>query len=159
MKIVLVALLFAASALAQNPPDATLAVCGPMDIQFKIAQNKSQHTLLQPAPGKALVYFIQDTGTARIGMDGAWVGANRGHSYFSVPVEPGEHHVCVKMDILTDHPVELLHFTAEAGQIYYFRARLIPLDSWKFLFLNAADSDEAKHLIASYALSLSHLKK
>jgi hypothetical protein len=46
-----------------------------------------------------------------------------------------------------DNPVKLVHFTAEAGKVYYFRS------------LEQADSDEAKYLIANYPLSISTPKK
>jgi len=48
-------------------------------------------------------------------MDGAWVRANHGNSYFALSVEPGEHHVCVTLQSsLVAQRVELAHFTAEA---------------------------------------------
>ena len=50
----------------------------------------------------------------KLAVDGAWVGANHGNSYFSVSVEPGEHHVCVTLQSsLVAQRVELAHFTAE----------------------------------------------
>jgi hypothetical protein len=30
-----------------------------------------------------------------VGMDGAWVGANQGSSYFFFAAAPGEHHLCI----------------------------------------------------------------
>jgi hypothetical protein len=157
MKSALIALLFAASAFAQEPSAVATAACGPKDASFDVKLDKTQHTLAQPEPGKALVYFIQENGGAasKIGLDGAWVGANKSSSYFAVSVEPGEHHVCA--DVRTPRgmpgvPMGLLHFTAEAGRVYYFDAR--PLYG-RYLFLGAVDSDQARYLIASYPLSVS----
>ena len=124
------------------------------------------HTLAQADPGKARIDFVQDTGAvnclgscgAKIGLDGAWAGANKGNSYFSVSVEPGEHHLCARMGPqLSPHTVALAHFTAEAGKVYYFRVRPFAAKD-HLLNIEPIDSDEAKFLIASYPLSESHSK-
>jgi hypothetical protein len=162
MKIALIALFFAASAFAQEPYAVTTSACGPMDASFDVKLDKTQHPRTQPDPGKALVYFIQEKGSdALIGLDGAWVGANKKSSYFAASVEPGEHHVCA--DVRTPRgipgvPVGFLHFTAEAGRVYYFDARVV-YGAESYLFLGAVDSDQAKYLIASYPLSISTPKK
>ena len=164
MKSALIALLFAASAFAQNTSGTATSACGPKDASFDVKLDKTQHTLAQPEPGKALVYFIQERrAAAQIGLDGAWVGANKNSSYFAVSVEPGEHHVCA--DVHTPRgipgvPVGFLHFTAEAGRVYYFDARVVPgVGADPYLFFDAVDSDQAKFLIASYPLSVSTPKK
>ena len=126
MKSALVVLLFAASAFAQTPSGPATSACGPKSDSFQMRLDKTQHTLAQPDAGKALVYFIQEKGsdafavTTKIGIDGAWVGANKNSSYFAVSVEPGEHHVCANVQSYRGHPVGLVHFTAEAGKVYYF---------------------------------------
>jgi len=159
MKSALIVLLFAASAFAQAPSGSAASACGPKDASFDVKLDKTQHTVAQPEPERALVYFIQENGGAasKIGLDGAWVGANKSSSYFAVPVEPGEHHVCA--DVHTPRgipgvPVGFLHFTAEAGRVYYFDARVV-YGHVPYLFLGAVDSDQAEYLIASYPLSVS----
>ena len=58
--------------------------------------DESQHALSQPEPRKALIYFIQEKGsdafavTTGIGLDRAWVGANKNSSSFAASAEPGE---------------------------------------------------------------------
>jgi uncharacterized protein DUF2846 len=160
MRITLVMMLLAASAFAQSQSAVAAAACGPQDASFEVKLDKSQHTLAQPDSGKARIYFIQEIGevsciggcvTTKIGVDGAWVGANKRNSYFSVSVEPGEHHMCATPGPMT----ALAHFTAEAGKVYYFRTRVL-LEQRLFDF-DPIDSDQAKHLIASYPLSISHL--
>ena len=77
--------------------------------------DKSQHALAAPEPGKARAYFIQDARafTTNFGVDGAWVGANNGNSYFSVSIEPGLHHLCTDIEPrLAGHQMGLLHFAA-----------------------------------------------
>ncbi len=162
MKIVLIALLFAASAFAQEPSAAATSACGPKDASFDVKLDKTQHTLAQPEPGRALVYFIQEKGsdafavTTKIGIDGAWVGANKNSSYFAVSVEPGEHHVCANVQSFRGHPVGLVHFTAEEGKVYYFDARVVYGGGADlYSFLGAVDSDQARYLIGSLSLSVS----
>ena len=162
MKIALIALLFAASAFAQEPSDGVASACGAKSGNFSVTLDKSQHTLAQPEPGRALVYFIQEKGsdtfdvTTKIGIDGAWVGANKNSSYFAVSVDPGEHHVCANVQSFRGHPLGLVHFTAEAGKVYYFDGRVVYGEAVDlYFFLGAVDSDQARHFIDVHALSVS----
>jgi hypothetical protein len=168
MKIVVVALLFASSAFAQAVPAIATAACGPEKTNFKVTLDESRKTLVEPEPGKARVYFFQDAGTsvtlgyptAKLGMDGVWVGANHGNSYFSVSIDPGEHHLCATLQSsLVAQRVALAHFTAAVGKIYYYRMRLIMSRSMELLELDPIDSDQGKYLIASFRLSVSTPKK
>jgi len=168
MRIIAITALFVASALAQVPAAASPAACGPENATFKVNRDQSQHALAQPDQGKARVFFIHDAGTGstlgyptvKLALDGAWAGANHGNSYFSVPVEPGEHHVCVTLQSsLVDQRVELAHFTAEAGKVYYYRTRLVMSRRVELLDLDRIDSDQGDYLIASFPLSVWNLKK
>lgn len=166
MKIALVALLFAASAFAQESAAAVESACGPRDGGFNVKLDESQHTLTKPEPGKARVYFIQQKAadtfavTTEIALDGAWVGANKNSSYFAVSVVPGEHHVCVSVQSFRGHPLGFVHFTAEAGRVYYFNGRVIYGERTEAnLFLGEVDSDQGKYLITSYPLSIATPKK
>jgi len=161
MRIALVIMFLAVSAFAQRESAIAKAACGPKDTDFQIELDKSQHTLAQPEPGKARVYFIQDLGRiscigaclkTKIGVDGKWVGAIRHNSYFSISVEPGEHHVCAD----PEHVIALAHFTAEAGKVYYFRTRYFGSNTQSLFEFDPIDSDQGQHLIASYPLSISH---
>ena len=159
-------MLFAVSAFAQAPPATAPAACGPGNVSLNVKLDESQRPLAQPEPGKAWVYFIQEKSadtfgvTTQIGLDGTWVGANKNSSYFAVSVEPGEHHVCANVQSFRGHPVGLVHFTAEAGKVYYFDARIVyGEEAAVSLFFGAADSDQANYLIASLPLSVSNLKK
>jgi uncharacterized protein DUF2846 len=124
--------------------------------------------MAQPESGRARVYFVQDLGSRNpvavisVGLDGAWVGANKNDSYFSVSVEPGGHHVCEKVKSRYSaykRLVELAHFTAEAGKVYYVRAQLFLGENQPFLHLDLADSDQGEYLIASNPLSVSRPKE
>lgn len=168
MKTTLVMLLMAVPAFAQVVPAPSTAACGLDSVSFKVKPDQSQHTLTEPEPGKARVYFIQDAGTSmglgyptvKLGMDGKWVGANRLNSYFSVSVDPGEHHVCVMLQsTLLAQRVELAHFTAEAGRTYYYRTRIVMSREMELLELDPLDSDQGRYLVALFPLSVSSLKK
>ena len=67
--------------------------------------------------------------------------------------------LCAKVDAPMDHPIELVHFTAEAGKVYYFRGRVVPPQSGVYLFFERSDIDEAQYLLSSYSLSVSQIKK
>jgi Protein of unknown function (DUF2846) len=166
MRIIVLAMLLTVSAFAQTSPAAATAACGPENVTFNVKLDESQHALSQPEPGKALIYFIQEKGsdtfavTTGIGLDGAWAGANKNSSYFAVSAEPGEHHVCASMRSFRGHAIGLAHFTAEAGSVYYFSARVTYGEEAKpYFFLGAADSDQAKYQIASFPLSISNPMK
>ncbi len=150
-----------------------------MNVRFQIKTDQRQRLEPQIETGKALVYVVEDQRfkavrdvTARIGLDGTWVGATRGNSYLFFTVEPGEHHLCADWmsDLLpSGRAVALFGFTAESGKTYYFRARTTGgppslaerngLDDTAFIDLNLVNSDEGKLLVASSPLSVSHPKK
>jgi hypothetical protein len=172
MRIAVFVMLFAAFTFAQTPSAASTPACGPESISFDVTTEKSQPVPTQPDPAKALVYFIQDDGplgnhqhaTVRIGLDGKWVGAYKHNSYFSVSVEPGEHHVCANEQPYLPGLVALAHFTAERGEIYYFRTQLMSGITTLYptpphLDFDRPDSDEAKYLIASFPVSVSQPRK
>ncbi|MFZ0418898.1 MAG: hypothetical protein WAM04_12440 [Candidatus Sulfotelmatobacter sp.] len=184
MKAALVLLLFAASAFAQDQSAivAAQAACGAKDVKFDAKQNTTQHPTPQPESGKALVYVIGDLGlcsdcsggksfsltdvddaVVKVGMDGGWVGAIRGSSYLFFPAEPGAHHLCLNWQSSLaerSRAFAMTNLSAEAGTIYYFRARLFPGRSGDYFFdLDPVNADEGKYLVASSALSVSHSKK
>jgi hypothetical protein len=183
MKAVLVLILFATSAFAQDQAamSAARAACGPGSVNFDAKADATQHPTSQPDSAKAIVYVIADLGQCsdcggpsldsknvsdaviRIGMDGGWVGATRGNSYLVVSAEPGEHHMCLNwQSSLAERSRAFVmeNITAEAGQVYYLRARLFPGGNGDYSFdLDLVNSDEGKYLLASSAFSVSHPKK
>ena len=165
MKIAVLTLLLASSTLAQRPVDPAATSCGPAHASLYVHLDKRPQTPSPPGPGMARIYFIQQAGTpirfaypsTRVGLDGAWVGALRPNSYFAVSVAPGDHHVCAvvpSIAIMIGTATELAHFSAEPGQTYYFRSRLILMQDRVYLELQPVDSDEALHLIASDPVSI-----
>ncbi|MGP8268534.1 MAG: DUF2846 domain-containing protein [Terracidiphilus sp.] len=168
MKVAILALFVTASVFAQAQVGRIASACGPYDVSFKVKPDEKDHSPAQAAEGKALVYFIHDSGTSaviaypttKMGVDGAWAGANHSNSYFYVSEEPGEHHVCADLQTsLYEDRTELLHFRAEAGKLYYFRTRLVTSRSVELLELDPLDSDQGTYLISLFPLSVSTTKK
>ena len=176
MRSSLLVIFLAISAFGQTataPSAQLVAACGSKDVSFDVKLGSVEHTPAQPEPGKAQVYFIQDSGlygesqhyTLKIGLDGAWVGAYKHNSYLTASVEAGERHVCAS--IQSNHSagmiLALAHFTAEPGKVYYFRTRFH--DSGRigaappYVDIDPVDSDEARYLLASYPMSVSQPKK
>jgi hypothetical protein len=177
MKTALMMLLFASSAFAQGAPagrgTAAAPGCGPTDFKFEVKSSDSSHPVTQPAAGKALVYFLQDDKvfeshprpTVKWGVDGTWIGATQANTYFYISLDPGEHHLCSEWQtsviVTAGHQAAAAHFTAEAGQVYYFRAQDF---YWKdtnaaSVKLNPVDSDEAQLLMSKFGFSTSQPKK
>jgi hypothetical protein len=63
----------------------------------------------------------------RIGLDGQWVGANHGNTYFYFPVDPGDHNFCANWQSSHGRLLKLssaVSLTAEEGQVYYFPTKV-----------------------------------
>ncbi len=160
----------------KDQPTATRprASCGSASVQFEIKTEKKR-PLAQPAPDKALVYvvenlragcFLCDT-TTKIGLDGTWMGATKGNSYLSFSLDPGEHHLCAKLqsESSSSETTSLASFIADAGGTYYFRVRLTDQNNsgkggvqWA-LDLDPLDRDQGQFMIESYEASSYRKKK
>jgi Protein of unknown function (DUF2846) len=174
LKVLFAVLLLASSAFAQNQPSVSNpeAACGHFDVHFDIKKDSGQH-LAQTEPDKALVYIIQDEDhpdcikcdtTTRVGLDGSWIGATHGNSYFFFSADPGEHHLCANrlpQFNVTTKPLALFGFMAEAGKTYYFRIHAIYSSGSGATYsdFGPANPDEARYLISISPYSISHPKK
>jgi hypothetical protein len=161
---------------AQDQPAGVSEVpgCGDPGTKFTVNTASTQQSA-RPESGKALVYFIEDDSnfmsypkpTTRAGVDGKWVGAAHGNSYFSFAVDPGIHHLCASWQsgviLGRSRKTAEAHFTAEAGGVYYFKVKNItysaPNSTTFDVTLTSLDSDEGKYLASSYELVDPHLKK
>jgi hypothetical protein len=152
----------------QSAIRAAEAACGQTNVEFRVTTDSS-HPVPQPDAGKALVYVIEEQDlqawraqTTRAGMDGAWLGANRGNTYLSFSIDPGEHHFCVDWSSsgFERGLVSLTNLTAEPGKIYYLRARTTGgRYTFPSLDLELVNGDEGKLLLALSAPSHSEIKK
>lgn len=165
MKSAILFLLCTAPVLAQT--SLIPAACGNIDTDYKVKVEKSEHALMPPEAGKARVYFFHDAGTdtrfaypvVKVAMDGNSVGANHGNSYFSVSINPGEHHVCTTLQSsFVESRYELAHFTAEAGKTYYYRTRIFYTGDYKLMLdLMPVDSEQGEYRVKVTPLSVSTL--
>lgn len=148
---------------------AARAACGPEETTFDVDVLPAP-VLTAAAPGKALVYFIEQESstpgvcfgrcgglTLKLGVDGHWIGAVNGSSFAVFAVEPGEHHVCATWQSHVkklSEKVALHGFTAEAGQTYYFVTHDLVTSpeagSMANITLGVANPDEARMLIEGY---------
>jgi len=181
MKTALVVMLFVASAFAQTPANAKSpitdaeAACGPNDVKFD-TQKASPQSPVQAKAGKSVVYVVEvfdkvvgeiSRPTLRVGLDGTWMGADKGNSYLSFSVDPGEHHLCTNWQShwkRFSNQAAFTSLTADAGKTYYFRVRITEhggsTGASNFsLDLEPVNGDEGKYLVASTNLSDSHAKK
>ena len=170
MKLSLSAFLLCASlacagqVCATGLPDS----CGDDKVKFDVKTEKGQPAPAKPAEGKAQIVFMESENqpvapfhdaTVRFGMDGAWVGATHGDSYFALTVEPGVHHLCASWQSHTGKKdVDVTSFTAERGQIYYFAAQITVNPSSVVFGLSQLNEDEGKYRLKTWKLSTSKAK-
>jgi hypothetical protein len=145
--------------------------CGDERVGFNVKTEKHQPAPALPAEGKAQIIFIQrenqmvapfHNATVRFGMDGAWVGANNGNSYFALTVDPGLHHLCANWQSTwkaLNKNLDLTSFTAEPGQVYYYAAQVTvnSRDSVSF-DLSQLNADDGKYRVENSKLSISKPK-
>jgi hypothetical protein len=169
-KTILLVLLFASPVMAQDQPAAAPARggCGPSEAQFEVKSDRNQHPVRRPESGKALVYFFEDMErgpTMRVGLDGAWIGANKGKSYFFFSVDPGDHQVCTNWQSGTFKKTAMrigsaITLKAEAGKIYYLRTQVYErTEQDRNVKLEPVESAEGQFLISASSFSTFHPKK
>jgi hypothetical protein len=173
LKPLLGAFLLCVSLASSSPAAANTwpESCGDEKINFQVRTEKDQPVPAAPADGKARIIFIQrenqmvapfHNATVRFGMDGAWVGANNGDSYFALTVDPGLHHLCASWQSAwkaLNKNVDLTSFTAEPGQVYYFAAQVTVNSQNSVSFgLSQLNADEGKYRVENSKLSTSRSK-
>ena len=166
---------FASPLFAQDDAAAARAAagCGPDQIKFEVQTDKNQHPAPKAEPTKALVYVFQDvkqdntltigTATTRVGLDGAWIGAIHGKSYFFFSAEPGNHRGCAAWQSSLKRISKLgsaADLSAEGGKVYYLRASVDERSNHRpDVKMEHIDPAEAQLLMASSSLSTSQPKK
>jgi hypothetical protein len=138
---------------------AAESACGPREVRFEVKADQSQHPTPVPQNGKALLYVVQEDGiSSRFGVDGKWLGADKGRTYFVVPIDPGDRHVCVigRIGVLTR--VYLRQLNAEPGVSYYLVPEFIRGAFGPKFTVNLVDADEGRYLVARAKFSVSRPK-
>lgn len=160
-------LVAAIQAEASTLPDS----CGNDKIKFEVKTQKDQPTPAAPEAGNAQIILIQSENhmvspfhdaTVRWGIDGAWVGADNGNSYFALAVAPGPHHVCANWQSAfktLKKNVDLTSFTAEPGHVYYFQVDINVESQYSVSFaISQINGDKGRYLVKTSALSASKPK-
>jgi hypothetical protein len=98
--------------------------CGPKEHKFSVRTDKNQHPTPEPPSDKALVYVIRPTWMGnkvqtKLGVDGQWVGVNRGNNYFFLTLEPGEHYFCSQAENRSAVALKV-----EPGKTYYLQQKI-----------------------------------
>lgn len=145
--------------------------CGDDKIKFDVKTDTAPSLPATPEEGKAQIVFVENENqmigpfmhaTVRFGMDGAWVGADNGNSYFALTVDPGVHHLCAswQSDLgRLKKNVGLTLFTADPGQVYYFEAQVTVTSRDSVVFgLSQLNEDEGKYRVKISKLSTSKPK-
>ncbi|MGH9788183.1 MAG: DUF2846 domain-containing protein [Candidatus Acidiferrales bacterium] len=133
--------------------------CGPENVKHSARTDKKQHPTPEPPADKALIYVIRPTMSGnkvqtKLGVDGKWVGVNRGDNYFFFTLEPGEHYFCSQAENKS-----VLALKVEAGKTYYLQQKI------RFGWMKARnqlvvlDEPEGKKGLAKCHLSLFEEKK
>jgi hypothetical protein len=178
LKIVLTALLLGLPifAQAQASDDQSDGGCGSSKAGWDVKTVKDHPPSPKPQDGKALVYVVQtmwvqpgivigsQKATTRVGVDGSWVGANHGDSYFFFPVDPGEHSICTDWQstfYARSGLASAADLNAEAGAIYYFRVKVRDANEYHpgEVKIEPIDRSEARLLLGRSSFSTSHPKK
>jgi hypothetical protein len=139
--------------------------CGDFSVNFKVSA-VDDNSAPAVVAGKARMYVVNDADspswTIRVGMDGKWLGANKGRTYLYSVVDPGVHHVCIS----NGGENSFASFTALPGGVYYFRSRS-RIASYSEMYetvtysldFSPIDADEGAYLVAMSDHSLFKIKK
>jgi hypothetical protein len=146
---------------------AAKSACGPENVKFKVDLDQSQPPMLNSTSGKAVIYIVQYFPavqslihyTTRIGVDGAWVGANQNRSYISFMVDPGVHHLCISGQSRANS-IALHRIEAKAGETYYFGVRFswVEAGGAHFLEIVPVDEDQGQFILQTSKHSTAHPK-
>lgn len=125
------------AAAAQNSRGPLPDACGTLPVSKHAISASSVTSSLQPAPGHALIVFVQTMETAgsvslnaqlRVGMDGRWIAATNGQSWFAVNADPGMRHLCVYWPSKWGPDPTRTYANlvdAKPGNVYYFRIAVV----------------------------------
>jgi hypothetical protein len=161
--IALAVLLASTSASQERKGDRIGDSCGPDDIHFEAHASKHQSDTMADS-GKVRLYVIQiirtpfympESPTIRVGVDGRWIGATRGNSYVSASLDAGEHHLCVQWQSSLKSRSGKRAFASFNGQpgALYFRSLFIKRGH--ILKLERVDPNEGRGLLLSSPASIS----
>ena len=167
--------LFCLSLLATLHAWALPDSCGKAKVEFKVVTGTSQPLLPAIEAGKAQIVFLETEQAdgevlsgveARLGIDGTWIGATKGDSYFVVAVSPGQHHLCANWQADFAYQwqrTSVAPLTVEPGKVYYYRVNVRHIRTreieYHSLDLMPVNEDEGKYLVNVLDLATATAKK
>ncbi|HYE73657.1 MAG TPA: DUF2846 domain-containing protein [Blastocatellia bacterium] len=133
--------------------------CGTSEVNFNHKSVSSPPPNLEAPPDKALVIVVRPAwvGMAvqtKLAADGNWIGTNKGKSYFTFTLDPGDHYLCSKAENRST-----LKLSVEAGKTYFVQQKVemgLLKARNKIVQLDAA---EGKKALEKCDLSISEVKK
>ena len=145
----------------RDPPDQQeleQKACGPKDVKSATRTDKKSHPTPEAPKDMALVYVVRPTRMGnkvqtRLGVDGRWVGVNRGNNYFYITLPPGEHHFCSMAENRN-----VIAMTLEAGKTYYVQQKVSMGFMKARTKLEVLDEVEGAKALAKTHLSISEDK-
>jgi hypothetical protein len=98
--------------------------CPAVDLKFTADTDKTTHPTPEPPADKGLVYILRPTMygnkiQTKLAVDGRWAGVNRGHNYFFMMLDPGDHYFCSKAENKS-----VLAVKVEAGKTYFVEQKI-----------------------------------
>ncbi len=98
--------------------------CGPDGISYSTDTDKTKHPTPEPPAGKAMIFVVRPTMAgnkvqSRLGVDGKWIGVNRGDNYFFFALDPGQHYFCSQAENRS-----VMAMKVEAGKTYYLQQKI-----------------------------------
>jgi hypothetical protein len=143
-------------------PDA----CGDDSVKFDVKTEKHQPAPAPPPAGKAQIVLIQSMGrlvmpefATRFGLDGLWVGANKGDSYFALNVDPGVHHLCATGGGSGFRGTEVASISLEPGKVAYYEGMFLIETNPITFMLSPLTEDEGRDRVKAWKLATWKIKK
>lgn len=168
-----IAMLFFLIAVGASKPAAAQDACGSPRVKYTVKQVAAQPPPPQPEPGKALVFVVEHQVSTpaicvhcaiatRVAVDGQWVGAGSGDSWFAFSLAPGPHHLCAMFQARFSSTAQDKYFaplTVESGKTYYIETRVEALDNqYQNIRLLPLNEEEGKDRVQTFPFSDSHRK-
>jgi hypothetical protein len=125
--------------------------CGPKTEKYDLKIEKTAGTKISASSDQSTVYFVTKLSRLNraiymVAIDGAWVGALRGDSYFHTTVTSGVHHACLWVNHM--RPV-LLELNLTPGKTYYVRGHWVPGFARASIDAEIVSSDEGAFLVST----------
>ena len=107
-----------------NQQELEQKACGPKGAKSSARTDKKNHLTPEAPVDMALVYVVRPTMMGnkvqtKLGVDGQWLGVNRGNNYFYVTLRPGEHYLCSQAENRS-----VIAMSVEAGKTYYLQQKI-----------------------------------